>query len=176
MLEEGLLLDHGIMMREETSYHWGSISRETAEQILLDQGAADGLFLVRDSSATDSVLSLCHNHRSGKNFCRCRRRVPSVRFLVRACERGERMLNPDADDWGSRSKTHTPRVSDCRVWQSRDCSDQFPSAQFLFLLIWSFVSPLIPAIVSDVMLSLTLEQRVVQELQNSDCLILIPLL
>lgn len=66
MLEQGscaLLLDPGIMMREETSYHFGSISRETAEQILLDQGAADGLFLVRDSSATDSVLSLCHNHR-----------------------------------------------------------------------------------------------------------------
>lgn len=55
-------------MREETSYHFGSISRETAEQILLDQGAADGLFLVRDSSATDSVLSLCHNRRSGKLF------------------------------------------------------------------------------------------------------------
>ena len=53
----------GTMMREETCYHFGSISRETAEQILFDQGAVDGLFLVRDSSTTDSVLSLCHNQR-----------------------------------------------------------------------------------------------------------------
>lgn len=55
--------NRGIMLREEASYHFGSISRETAEQVLLDHGAMDGLFLVRDSSATDSVLSLCHNQR-----------------------------------------------------------------------------------------------------------------
>lgn len=45
------------------SYYFGNISRETAEQILYDLGAFDGLFLIRDSTATDSVLSLCHQKR-----------------------------------------------------------------------------------------------------------------
>ena len=45
------------------SYYFGNISRETAEQILYDLGAFDGLFLIRDSTATDSVLSLCHHKR-----------------------------------------------------------------------------------------------------------------
>lgn len=53
----------GVIVVQEAGYHFGSISRETAEQILYDLGSVDGMFLVRDSTATDSVLSLCHNQR-----------------------------------------------------------------------------------------------------------------
>lgn len=53
----------GGVIVQEAGYHFGSISRETAEQILYDLGSVDGMFLVRDSTATDSVLSLCHNQR-----------------------------------------------------------------------------------------------------------------
>ena len=48
---------------ESLPFYYGCISREDAEWILYDEGCPDGLYLLRESSGTDLVLSLCHHNR-----------------------------------------------------------------------------------------------------------------
>lgn len=47
---------------ESLPYYYGCISREDAEWILWDESCPDGMYLLRESTGNDLVLSLCHHN------------------------------------------------------------------------------------------------------------------